>query len=178
MASFLKRELTSCSNTRACLGLTHVRNNPLKGRTEYDSLSLQFAGPNEIHLAVVSMLLNNLLRRPVSRDWPLVCLELKDRCPDTEDRQETTDVAAWEIPEGVARLSAPLRFRVERTDRCTRVRPLHPGTLAGLAERSPEGAEERRTPCNAVHPALPQQGPPSTVLSRNRQDRFNEDFLD
>ncbi len=106
MASFLKRELTSCSNTSACSGLTHVRNNPLKGRTEYDSLSLQSAGPNEIHLAVVSMLLNNLLREPVSRDWPLVCLELLDRCPDTEDRQETTDVAAWEIPEGVARLSA------------------------------------------------------------------------
>ncbi len=50
--------------------------------------------------------------------------------------------------------------------------------LAGLADRSPEGAEERRTPCNAVHPALPQQGPPSTVLSRKHQDRFIEDFLD
>ncbi len=76
-------------------------------RIEYDSLSLQSAGPNEIHLAVVSTLLNNLLREPVSRDWPLVCLELPDRCPDTEDRQEATDVAAREIPEGVARLSAP-----------------------------------------------------------------------
>ncbi len=94
-----------------------------------------------------------------------------------EDRQETTDVAAREIPEGVARLSAWLRFRAERTERGTRGRPLRPGTLAGLAERSPEGAEERRTPCNAVHPALPQQGPPSTVL-RKCQDRFIEDFLD
>ncbi len=75
-------------------------------RIEYNSLSLQSAGPNEIHLAVVSMLLNNLLREPVSRDWPLVYLELLDRCPDTEDRQEATDVAAREIPEGVARLSA------------------------------------------------------------------------
>ncbi len=147
-------------------------------QTEYDSLSLQSTGPNEIHLAVVSTLLNNLLRELVFRDWPLVCLELLDRCPDTEDRQKQTDVAAWEIPEGVARLSAPLRLRAERTERGTRGRPLHPGALAGLAERSPEGAEERRTPCNAVHPALPQQGPPSTVLSRKHQDRFIEDFLD
>ncbi len=92
-------------------------------QTEYDSLSLQSAGPNEIHLAVVSTLLNNLLREPVSRDWPLVCLELLGRCPDTEDRQETTDIAAREIPEGVARLSAPLCFRVERTERGTRGRP-------------------------------------------------------
>ncbi len=106
-----------------------------------------------------------------------MCLELPDRCPDTEDRQEATDVAAREIPEGVARLSAPLRFRAERTERGTRGRPLRPGALAGLAERSPEGAEERRTPCNAVHPALPQQGPLSTVL-RRRQDRFIEGFLD
>ncbi len=146
-------------------------------RIEYDSLSLQSAGPNEIHLAVVSTLLNNLLREPVSRDWPLVYLELLDRCPDTEDRQEATDVAAREIPEGVARLSAPLRFRAERTEKSTRGRPLRPGTLAGLAGRSPEGAEKRRTPCNAVHPVLPQQGPPSTVL-RRRQDRFIEGFLD
>ncbi len=107
-----------------------------------------------------------------------MCLELLDRCPETESRQETTDVAAREIPEGVARLSAPLRFREERTERNTGGRPLHPGALAGLAERSPEGAEERRTPSNAVHPALPQQGPSSTVLGGNCQDRFIEDFLD
>ncbi len=71
MASFLKREITSCSNTRACSGLTHMRNTPLKvaaeRQTEYDSLSLQSAGPHEIHLAVVSTLLYNLLREPVSR---------------------------------------------------------------------------------------------------------------
>ncbi len=67
-----------------------------------------------------------------------------------EGRQETTDAAAREIPEGVAKLSAPLQFRAERTERSTRGRPLHPGTLAGLAERSPEGAEERRIPCNAI----------------------------
>ncbi len=113
-----------------------------------------------------------------SLDWPLVCLKLLDRCPETEGRQETTEVAAREIPEGVARLSAPLRLRAERTERSTCGRPLHPGTLAGLAERSPEGAEERRTPCNAVHPALPKQGLPSTVLSCKCQDRFIEDSLD
>ncbi len=129
-------------------------------RTEYDSLSLQSA------------------KQSTKGGWPLVCLELLDRCPDPEGRQETTDVAAREIPEGVARLSAPLRFRAERTERSTRGRPLHPGALAGLTERSPEGAEERRTPCNAVHAALPQQGPPSTVLDRKCQDRFIKDFLD
>ncbi len=107
-----------------------------------------------------------------------MCLELLDRCPEMEDRQETTEVAAREIPEGVARLSTPPRFRAERTERCTHGRPLRPGTLAGLTERSPEGTEERGTPCNAVHPALPQQGPPSTVLSCKCQDRFIKDFLD
>ncbi len=73
-------------------------------RTEYNSLSLQSAGPNEIHLAVVSTLLNNLLREPVSRDWPLVCLELLAQCPEVEDRQETAELAARETPEGVAML--------------------------------------------------------------------------
>ncbi len=125
-------------------------------RIECDSLFLQSAGPNEIHLAVISTLLNNLLREPVSRDWPLVYLELLARCPEAEDRQETAELDAQEIPEGVARLSAPLRFRAENTERDTRWRPLRPGKLAGLAERSPEGAEERRTPCNVVHTALPQ----------------------
>ncbi len=42
--------------------------------------------------------------------------------------------------------------------------PLRPGTLAGLADWSPEGTEERRAPCNAVYPALPQRGLPSPVL--------------
>ncbi len=110
MASFLKRVSTSCSNTRACSGPTNVRKKPFERRvaerrTEYDSLSLQSAGPNEIHLAVVSTLLNNLVREPVSRDWPLVCLELLARCPEAEDRQETAKLAARETPEGVARLS-------------------------------------------------------------------------
>ncbi len=122
------------------------------------AFSLQSAGPIEIDLAVVSTLL--------------------DRCPETEDRQERTEVAARETPEGVARLSAPLRFRAERTEGSTHGRPLHPGTLAGMAERSPEVAEERRTPCTAVHSALPQQGPPSAVLSCKCQGRFVENFVD
>ncbi len=54
-----------------------------------------------------------------------------------EDRQETTDVAAREIPEGVARFSAWLRFRAERTERGTRGRPLRPGTLSILVMTSP-----------------------------------------
>ncbi len=82
-------------------------------RTECDSLFLQSAGPNEIHLAVVSTLLNNLLREPVSRDWPLVCLELLARCSEAEDRQEM----ARETPEWVARLSAPLRSQAEETEK-------------------------------------------------------------
>ncbi len=65
------------------------------------------------------------------------------------------DVASRETPEGVARLSAFLRFRAEITELRTRWRPLRPGTLAGLAERSPEGDEERQTSCNAMHSAFP-----------------------
>ncbi len=38
------------------------------------------------------MLLDNLLREPVSRDWPLVCLELLTWCPEAEDRQEMAEV--------------------------------------------------------------------------------------
>ncbi len=80
-------------------------------RTECDNLFLQFAGPIETHLAVVSTLLNSLLREPVSRDWSLVCLELLARCPEAEDRQGTAELTALETPEGVASLLAPLRFR-------------------------------------------------------------------
>ncbi len=35
-----------------------------------------------------------------------------------------------------------------------------PWTLAGLADWSPEGTEERRAPCNAVYTALPQRACP------------------
>ncbi len=102
----------------------------------------------------VSTLPNSLLRDLVSRDWPLVYLELLARCPEVED---------LETPKGAASLSAPLRFRAEETERYTSWRPLHPGTLAGLADRSPEGTEDRRAMCNVVYPALTQRGLPSEV---------------
>ncbi len=90
-----------------------------------------------------------------------VYLERLARCPGTEDRQGTADLAALETPEGVASFPAPLHFWVEETERNARWRPLRPGTLAGLADWSPEGTEERRAPCNAVYTALPQRGRPS-----------------
>ncbi len=108
MASFLKRVFTSCFNTRACSGLTNVRKTLWKAaaecRTECNSLFLHSEGPTEIHLAVVSTLLNNLLREPDSLDWLLVCLE---------------QLAARETLNGVARLSAPLRSRAEKKLRDT-----------------------------------------------------------
>ncbi len=106
----------------------------------------------------VSTLPNSLLRDLVSRDWPLVYLELLAQCPEVEDRQGTAALAALETPKGLASLSAPLRFRAEETERCTSWRPLRPGPLAGLADRSPEGTEDRRATCNVVYPALPQRG--------------------
>ncbi len=92
---------------------------------------------------------------------PLVYLERLARCPGTEDRQGTADLAALETPEGVASLPSPLHFWAEETERSARWRPLCPRTLAGLADWSPEGTEERRAPCNAVYTALPQRGRPS-----------------
>ncbi len=97
-----------------------------------------------------STLPNSLLREPVSRDWSLVYLERLARCPGAEDRQGTADLAALGTPEGVASLPAPLHFWAEETERSARWKPLRPGTLAGLADWSPEGTEERRAPCNAV----------------------------
>ncbi len=90
-------------------------------------------------MAVDTTLPNSLLREPVSRDWPLVYLELLARFPEVGDRQETADLAALESPEGVASLPAPLHFWVEEIERSARWRLLRPGTLAGLADRSPEG---------------------------------------
>ncbi len=163
MASFLRRVLTSCSITRACSGPTSMGVPCWKAVAErHDSLVLQCAWPIETHLAVVSTLPNNLLREPVSQDWPLVYLEWLARCPEAEDRHGTAALAASRDPQkGVASLSAPLRFRAEETVRSARWRPLRPGTLAGLADWSPEDTEERRAPCNAVYSALPQRGLPS-----------------
>ncbi len=60
------------------------------------------AGPNETRLAGAPTTPGDLLREPVSRDWPLVYLERLARCPEAGDRQETADLAALKSPEGVA----------------------------------------------------------------------------
>ncbi len=86
--------------------------------------------------------------------------------------------SALETPEGVASISAPLHFQAEETEMCARWRSLRPGTpyVAGLADRSPEGTEERRAPCTAVHATLPQRGRPSEVLGHRQQDVLAEDY--
>ncbi len=133
------------------------------------------AGPNETRLAGASTTPGDLLREPDSRDWPLVYLEWLARYPEAGDRQETADLAALKTPEGVASLPAPLHFWAEETERSARWRPLRPGTLAGLADWSPEGTEERRAPCDAVYTALPQRGRPSRALGYWHQDILAED---
>ncbi len=92
------------------------------------------AGPNETRLAGAPSTPGDLLREPVSRDWPLVYLERLARCPEVGDRQETADLATLKTPEGVASLPALLHLWAEETERSARWRPLHPGTLAGLAD--------------------------------------------
>ncbi len=107
---------------------------------------------------------------------PLVYLERLARCPGTEDRQGTADLAALETPEGVASLPSPLHFWAEETERSARWRPLCPRTLAGLADWSPEGTEERRAPCNAVYTALSPEGPALKALDHWHQGVLAEDY--
>ncbi len=83
-----------------------------------------------------------------SPDWPLVYLELLALCPEVEDWQGMADLAG--PPRRLASLPVPLRFRAE-TEISTHRKPLHPETLAGLAERFPEGTDERRAPYNEVY---------------------------
>ncbi len=118
-------------------------------RTESCTLSLQCAGPIEIHLAEASTLPENVLREPVYRDWPLVCFELLAWCNGVEDLQGTADLAVLNTFLEVASLSGPLHFRAEG-ERKTRW-------------RSPEGTEERRAPYTEVCTALPQRGLPPDV---------------
>ncbi len=92
------------------------------------------ADPNETCLAGAPKPPGGLLREPVSRAWSLVYLERLARSPKAGDWQEMADLAALETPEGVASLPAPLHFCAEETERSARWRPLHPGTLAGLAD--------------------------------------------
>ncbi len=107
------------------------------------------------------MLPENLLRGPVSRDWPLVCFELLARCPEAEDRQGTADLAVLNTFLEVASLSGLLRFRAEAEIE-TRWRLLCPEAprVAGETELSLEGTEERRAPFTEVCTALPQRGLP------------------
>ncbi len=91
-------------------------------------------------MAEASTLPDDVLREPVSRDWPLVYLELLARCPEAEDRQGTDDLAALETSQD--------RYISGRKLRYTRWRPLcfeAPG-VAELMEQSPEGTEERWAP--------------------------------
>ncbi len=134
------------------------------------------AGPSETRLAGASTPPGDLLREPVSRDWPLVYLELLAWCFEAGDRQETADLAALETPEGVASLPTPLYFWAEETERSACWRPLRSWTRAGLADRSPEGTEERRAPCDAVYTALSQRGLPSKALGHWHQDVLSEDY--
>ncbi len=105
------------------------------------------AGPNERRLAWAPTPPGDLLREPVSQDWPLVYLERLARCPEAVDRQEMADLAALETPERVASLPDPLHFWAKRLREALAGGPLRPGTLAGLVDRSPEGTEEGRAPC-------------------------------
>ncbi len=63
------------------------------------------------HLAGATTPPGDLLREPVSRDWPLVYLELLAQCPEAEDRQGMADLAALKTSEEVTSLPVPLRFR-------------------------------------------------------------------
>ncbi len=75
------------------------------------TLFLQCAGPIEIHLAEASTLPENVLREPVSRDWPLVCSELLVRCPEVEDWKGMADLAVLNTFLQVASLSGLLRLQ-------------------------------------------------------------------
>ncbi len=86
------------------------------------------------------------------------------------------NLAALESPEGVVSLPAPLHFWAEETERSARWKLLRPRTLAGLADRSPEGPEERRAPCDAVYTALPQRVQPSKALGHWHQVILAEDY--
>ncbi len=97
-----------------------IRTAPTVRRTHGDTSDSSF------HVA------NGLLREPVFRNWSLLA-----RCPGADDQQDTAKPAALKTPEGVVSLSVPIRFLAEETERSTCWSPLCPGTLAGLADRSP-----------------------------------------
>ncbi len=117
----------------------------------------------------------DLLREPVSQDWPLVYLERLAQCPEAGERQEMADVAALDTPKVLASFPALLHFWVEETERSAPWRQ-RPGTLAGLADRSLEGTEERRAPCDAVYTALSHRGRPSKSLGHWHLDVLVKDY--
>ncbi len=80
-----------------------------------------------------------------------MCFELLAWCPEAEDRQGTANLAVLETFLEVASLSGPIHFWPE-AERHTCHRSLRPEApwVAGLADQSPEGTEERRAPCDEV----------------------------
>ncbi len=114
-----------------------IRTAPTVCRTHGDTSDSSF------HIA------NGLLREPVSRNWSLLA-----RSPGADDQQDTAEPATLETPEGVVSLSVPIRFLADETERSTCWRPLCPGTLSGLADRSPvllffcNIKQQKRAVCN------------------------------
>ncbi len=178
MGSFLRRVLTSCSITRDCLRSLLLETTVLRPASSLKTKEPESAqaGPNERHLTGAPTPPGNLLREPVSWDWPLVYLARLVRCPEAGDRQEMAVLAALETPEEVASLPDLLHLWVEKTERSACWRPLCSGTLAGLADRNPEATEERRAPLDAVYTALPQRGRPSKALGHWHQEVLTEDY--
>ncbi len=70
---------------------------------------------------------------------------LREPALKVDDRQGMADLAALKTYEEVASLPVALRFRAD-TERSAHGKPMRPETQTGLAERSPDGTEERRAP--------------------------------
>ncbi len=69
-----------------------------------------------------------------------------ERRPELANRQEVSELTALKPSSEGAGIPRPLHFRVD-LEICARRRPLHPEAeeVSGLAERSPEDTEGRRT---------------------------------
>ncbi len=87
--------------------------------------------PNETPLGRASTPPGDLLREPVSQNWPLVYLELLAQCPEAVDRQGTADLAALKTSEEAASLPVPLRFRAE-TETSARGKLLRPSNTGSV----------------------------------------------
>ncbi len=126
MASFLKRVLYFSFHYQSLLGAHQSGIHPVESRlstvcrTHGDTLSSSF------HAA------NSLLREPVLSRLASGVIRAASLVSWNGTPAEKAELAATETPEGVASISAPLRFRAEETEMCARWRPLRPGTLAGF----------------------------------------------